>query len=108
MFENQNVAFMVGLAFAVAASCNFPVLLMSVFWKLTTTRGALIGGLMGLISAVTLVVMSTAVWVRPSAVLGDPSPSTTRPFLHGDRIPRDLGLFEARRKQSRQGGGRIL
>ena len=39
VFENQNVAFMVGLAFAVAASCNFPVLLMSVFWKGTTTRG---------------------------------------------------------------------
>ena len=52
IFENQNVAFMVGLAFAVAASCNFPVLLMSVFWKGTTTRGALIGGLLGLVSAV--------------------------------------------------------
>ena len=48
IFENQNVAFMVGLAFAVAASCNFPVLLMSVLWKGTTTRGALIGGLLGL------------------------------------------------------------
>jgi cation/acetate symporter len=64
IFENQNVAFMVGLAFAVAASCNFPVLLMSVFWKGTTSRGALIGGLLGLVSAVTMVVLSPAVWVK--------------------------------------------
>jgi cation/acetate symporter len=63
IFENQNVAFMVGLAFAVAASCNFPVLLMSVFWKGTTTRGAFIGGFLGLISAVIMVVLSKAVWV---------------------------------------------
>ena len=64
IFENQNVAFMVGLAFAVAASCNFPVLLMSVLWKGTTTRGALIGGLLGLVSAVSMVVLSKAVWVQ--------------------------------------------
>jgi cation/acetate symporter len=64
IFENQNVAFMVGLAFAVAASCNFPVLLMSVFWKGTTSRGALLGGFLGLISAVVMVVLSPAVWVK--------------------------------------------
>ncbi len=64
VFENQNVAFMVGLAFAVAASCNFPVLLMSVFWKGTTSRGALIGGFAGLIAAVAMVVLSPAVWVK--------------------------------------------
>jgi cation/acetate symporter len=64
IFENQNVAFMVGLAFAVAASCNFPVLLMSMFWKGTTSLGALIGGLLGLISAVVMVVLSPAVWVK--------------------------------------------
>jgi Na+(H+)/acetate symporter ActP len=50
IFENQNVAFMVGLAFAIAASCNFPVLVMSIFWKGLTTRGAMIGGFLGLIS----------------------------------------------------------
>ena len=64
VFENQNVAFMVGLAFAIAASCNFPVLLMSVFWKGTTSRGALIGGFLGLVSAVAMVVLSPAVWVK--------------------------------------------
>ncbi|MGD0633637.1 MAG: cation acetate symporter [Beijerinckiaceae bacterium] len=63
VFEKQNVAFMVGLAFAVAASCNFPVLLMSMMWRGTTTNGAVAGGLLGLVSAVVMVVLSKAVWV---------------------------------------------
>ena len=54
LFEKINVAFMVGLAFAVAASANFPVLLLSMLWKGLTTRGAFIGGFVGLISAVVL------------------------------------------------------
>ncbi|SFJ48181.1 cation acetate symporter [Bradyrhizobium sp. Gha] len=62
VFENQNVAFMVGLAFAIAASCNFPVLVMSIFWKGLTTRGAVVGGFLGLVSAVVGVVLSPAVW----------------------------------------------
>ena len=62
VFENQNVAFMVGLAFAIAASCNFPVLVMSIFWRGMTTRGALVGGFLGLVSAVIGVVLSPAVW----------------------------------------------
>lgn len=64
VFEKQNVAFMVGLAFAVAASCNFPVLLMSLHWPGTTTRGAVAGGLLGLVMAVTMVILSSAVWVK--------------------------------------------
>lgn len=64
VFEKQNVAFMVGLAFAIAASCNFPVLLMSLHWSGTTTRGALWGGLTGLVMAVAMVVLSPAVWVK--------------------------------------------
>ena len=44
LFENQNIAFMVGLVFAVAASANFPVLLLSVAWSGLTTRGAVAGG----------------------------------------------------------------
>ena len=62
VFETQNVAFMVGLAFAIAASANFPVLAASIFWSKMTTRGALIGGFAGLISAVALTIMSKAVW----------------------------------------------
>ena len=63
IFEKQNVAFMVGLAFAVAASCNFPVLLMSILWRGTTTLGAAVGGFIGLVSSVAMVVLSKAVWV---------------------------------------------
>jgi cation/acetate symporter len=62
-FENQNVAFMAGLALSVAASCNFPVLAMAIFWRGTTTRGAVVGGLAGLVSSVVLVVLSKTVWV---------------------------------------------
>ena len=71
VFENQNVAYMVGLAFAVAASCNFPVLLMSVYWKGMTTRGAVIGGFLGLFAAVGLVVTGPTVWVK---ILGNAAP----------------------------------
>jgi cation/acetate symporter len=69
-FKDQNVAFLVALAFGVAASVNFPVLLLSMYWKGLTTLGALAGGIAGLISAVTLVVLSPAVWVK---VLGNAS-----------------------------------
>lgn len=63
VFEKQNVAFMVGLAFAIAASANFPILLLSMYWKKLTTRGALIGGSAGLITAIVIVVLSPVVWV---------------------------------------------
>ncbi len=69
-FETQNVAYMVGLAFAIAASANFPVLLLSMYWRNFTTRGALIGGWLGLVSAVGLTVISPAIWVK---VLGYPT-----------------------------------
>ena len=62
-FEKQNIAFMVSLAFAIAASANFPVLFMSVLWKDCTTKGAVIGGFLGLISAVVMTVLSKSVWV---------------------------------------------
>ncbi|NLY34282.1 MAG: cation acetate symporter [Alcaligenaceae bacterium] len=62
-FENQNVAFMVGLAFALAASANFPILFLSMFWKNLTTRGAVVGGFSGLIAATVLIVLGPTVWV---------------------------------------------
>jgi len=70
IFQNQNVAFMVGLAFAIAASANFPLLLLSIYWKKLTTRGAVIGGSLGLFSAITFVVLGPVVWVD---VLGNPN-----------------------------------
>jgi cation/acetate symporter len=71
-FEKQNVAFMVALAFAIAASANFPVLFLSVLWKDCTTKGAVIGGFLGLISSVGLTIVSPAVW---EATLGYPKGS---------------------------------
>lgn len=62
-FEKQNIAFMVGLAFAIAASANFPILFLSMFWKKLTTKGAVWGGSLGLLTAVVLVILSKAVWV---------------------------------------------
>ncbi len=71
LFERMNVAFMVGLAFGIAASANFPVLILSMYWRGLTTRGALAGGYAGLVSAVVLVVLSKLVWV---SVLGNAQP----------------------------------
>jgi cation/acetate symporter len=63
LFEKMNIAFMVGLAFGIAASANFPVLILSMYWKGLTTRGALWGGYGGVISAVLFVLFSKSVWV---------------------------------------------
>ncbi|NMG00464.1 cation acetate symporter [Aromatoleum toluolicum] len=76
-FEKQNIAFMVSLAFAIAASANFPVLFMSVLWKDCTTRGACWGGFLGLITAVVLTVVSPSVW---EATLGNPKGSALFPY----------------------------
>lgn len=69
VFESMNIAFMVALAFGVAASSNFPVLVLAMSWKGLTTRGALWGGFTGLFVAVVLVILSPAVW---KTVLGNP------------------------------------
>ena len=76
-FEKQNIAFMVALAFAIAASANFPVLFMSVLWKDCTTRGAVIGGFLGLISSVGLTILSPSVW---EATLGNAKGSAWFPY----------------------------
>ena len=76
-FEKQNIAFMVSLAFAIAASANFPVLFMSVLWKDCTTKGAVAGGFLGLFSSVALTVVSPSVW---EATLGNPKGSAWFPY----------------------------
>lgn len=63
-FEEQNIAFMVGLAFAIAASANFPILFLSIYWSKLTTRGAFIGGSLGLATAIILVLIGPIVWVQ--------------------------------------------
>ena len=70
-FETQNVAFMVSLAFALAASGNFPVLILSLYWPGMTTRGAVAGGSVGLGLALVLTILSPAVWVT---TLGNAAP----------------------------------
>jgi len=88
LFEKQNVAFLVGLTFGIAASANFPVLILSLYWKGLTTRGALIGGVAGLVSAVLFVVLSKAVWV---VVLGNAKPIF--PYEHPALFSMPLAFF---------------
>lgn len=71
LFENQNIAFMVGLAFSIAASCNFPILILSMYWSKLTTRGAMVGGWLGLLTAVVLMILGPTIWVK---VLGHATP----------------------------------
>ncbi|HXY53517.1 MAG TPA: sodium/solute symporter [Nitrospirota bacterium] len=63
LFKGQNVAFLVGLTFAIAASANFPALLMSIVWKKFTTAGAVMSIYTGLIVAVVLLILSPTVWI---------------------------------------------
>ncbi|HRA63213.1 MAG TPA: cation/acetate symporter ActP, partial [Burkholderiaceae bacterium] len=88
-FEKQNIAFMVSLAFAIAASANFPVLFMSVLWKNCTTRGAVIGGFLGLLSSVALTIVSPSVW---EATLGYPKGSALFPYTSPALFSMTIGF----------------
>jgi cation/acetate symporter len=90
LFKGQNLAFLVALAFGIAASANFPVLLLSMYWRGLTTKGALWGGLSGLICAVVLVILSPAVW---KAVLGNPE--ALFPYDHPALISMPLAFLVA-------------
>jgi cation/acetate symporter len=63
LFKGQNVAFLVGLTFAIAASANFPALAMSIMWKKFTTKGAVASIYTGLTVATVLLILSPTVWV---------------------------------------------
>jgi cation/acetate symporter len=76
-FEKENVAYMVMLAFAIACSANFPVLFMSVLWKDCTTKGAVAGGIVGLVASVVLTILSASVW---EAVMKNPKGSALFPY----------------------------
>lgn len=90
VFEKQNIAFMVSLAFAIAASANFPVLFMSVLWKGCTTRGAVIGGFLGLVSSVALTIVSPSVW---EATLGYPKGSAFFPYASPCLFSMTIGFL---------------
>ncbi|HEY8402931.1 MAG TPA: sodium/solute symporter [Cytophagaceae bacterium] len=63
LFKGQNVAFMVGLAFSIAASANFPALILSILWKNFTTAGATVSIAVGTLTSIILIVISPTVWV---------------------------------------------
>jgi len=65
--ETLNISFMVGLAFAVAASANFPALVLACTWPRFNTSGALTGVLFGVISSIVLIVLSPKVWPGPDS-----------------------------------------
>src|SRR5476649_1638622 len=71
LFEKQNIAFMVSLAFSIAASCNFPIIILSMYWAKLTTRGAMIGGWLGLLTAIILMILGPTIWVQ---ILGHAKP----------------------------------
>ncbi|MCW2475181.1 MULTISPECIES: cation/acetate symporter ActP [unclassified Symbiopectobacterium] len=71
LFEKQNIAFMVGLAFSIAASCNFPIIIISMYWSKLTTRGAMLGGWAGLLTAIVLMILGPTIWVK---ILGHATP----------------------------------
>jgi cation/acetate symporter len=71
LFEQQNVAYMVLLAFTVGASVNFPLLFLVMYWRRLTTAGALAGGIAGLVTAIACIVLGPTVWVE---LLGNAQP----------------------------------
>ena len=90
VFKGQNVAFMVGLAFAIACSANFPALLLSIVWRKFTTAGAVASILTGSILTVVLIILSPTVWVdimkNKTAIFGLRNPaivSMTASFIVG-------------------------
>jgi cation/acetate symporter len=120
-FEKQNIAFVVGLAFAIAASSNFPVLFLSMFWSKLTTRGAVVGGILGLTTAIVLVILGPIVWVdifgNAEAIFPYKYPalfSVTVAFLgiwffsitdNSERAKQDREAFEAQDIRSQTGIG---
>ena len=71
--KDLNVSFLVGLAFAVAASANFPALLLALTWRRFNTTGAVVGVLVGVVSSIGLVVISPRRVARrrtPRAAIG--------------------------------------
>jgi len=63
-FEKQNVAYIVALTFSIAACTNFPVLVLSIFWRGLTTRGAVMGGYTGIIGSIGLLIIGPTVWTK--------------------------------------------
>ncbi|HEY8887471.1 MAG TPA: cation/acetate symporter ActP [Gallionella sp.] len=63
-FEKQNVAYIVALTFSIAACTNFPILVLSIFWRGLTTRGAVLGGYTGIFGSIGLLLIGPTVWTK--------------------------------------------
>ncbi len=63
-FEKQNVAYIVALTFSIAACTNFPILVLSIFWRGLTTRGAVLGGYTGILGSIGLLIIGPTVWTK--------------------------------------------
>ncbi len=92
--KGQNVAFLVGLAFAIAASANLPALLCTLFWKRTTEKGIVYGIMAGLISAILLIVISPTM-MGPDALFSLNNPGIVSIPL-GFAVTMGVSLLESR------------
>jgi cation/acetate symporter len=97
VFEKQNVAYLVGLAFAVAASANFPALLLSVVWKKYTTSGAVASTVTGLLLAIGLIVLGPDVWV--DVLQKDAKDAVTKELAAHKAAAKDMPKEEAAARQ---------
>lgn len=93
--QGQNVAFLVALAFAVAASANLPTILFSLFWKRFTTRGAVMSMVGGLLTAVVLIAFSPVVSGNPTAMLGEGVDFAIFPLKNPGIVSIPVGFFLA-------------
>ena len=102
-FKGQNVAFMVSLAFAIAASANFPALVLSIFWPRCTTAGAVASMAVGTPSTLLLIALSPTVQVD---LLGQPSAwfPLQNPALVTIPLSFAAGMLVSLRTRSRRGG----
>lgn len=91
--QGQNVAFLVALAFAVAASANLPTILYSLFWSRFTTRGAVWSMIGGLSSAIILIALSPVVSGRETAMLGEGIDFAVFPLSNPGIISIPVGFF---------------
>jgi len=90
--QGQNVAFLVALAFAVAASANLPTILYSLFWRKFTTRGAVWSMYGGLAAAVILIFLSPVFWGTETSVFKDTGPAIW-PLNNPGIVSIPLGFF---------------
>lgn len=73
-FQGQNVAYLIAMATAVAASANFPVLILAIYWRGLTVIGAVAGGLAGLLSSILLTILGPTVWTKVLGLGSAPFP----------------------------------